>query len=49
MGWQEPAKAIAGKGAMAVISSKSNAKMRIPHNRDLYAVHNLVERFFLLL
>ncbi|ALI56572.1 hypothetical protein IMCC12053_2625 [Celeribacter marinus] len=47
VGWQEPAKAIADKGAMAVISSKSNAKMRIPHNRDLYAMLNLVEWFFL--
>ena len=37
---------IADEGAIAVIPSKSNAKVPIPHDPDLYAMRNLVERFF---
>lgn len=37
---------IADEGALAVIPSKSNAKVHIPHDPDLYAMRNLVERFF---
>jgi len=37
---------IADEGAMAVIPSKSNAKEPIPHDPELYAMRNLVERFF---
>jgi len=38
--------AIADEGAAAVIPSRSNAKMPIPHHPDIYAMRNLVERFF---
>ena len=38
--------AIADEGAIAVIPSKSNAKMPIPHDTEIYAMRNLVERFF---
>ena len=38
--------AIKNEGAIAVIPSKSNAKIFIPHDPDLYAMRNLVERFF---
>ncbi|TNE63415.1 MAG: hypothetical protein EP336_17485 [Rhodobacteraceae bacterium] len=38
--------AIANEGAVAVIPSKSNARVPIPHDQDLYAMRNLVERFF---
>ena len=38
--------AIADEGAVAVIPSKSNAKMPIPHDTEIYAMRNLVERFF---
>ena len=34
------------KGAIAVIPSKSNAGIRIPHDPGIYAQRNLVERFF---
>lgn len=37
---------IADEGAIAVIPSKSNAKIPIPHDPELYAMRNLVERFF---
>jgi len=37
---------IADEGAVAVISSKSNAKKPIPHDRNLYAMRNIVECFF---
>ena len=37
---------IADEGAIAVIPTKSNAKVPIPHDPDLYAMRNLVERFF---
>jgi transposase len=37
---------IANEGALAVIPSKSNAKVYIPHDPDLYAMRNLFERFF---
>jgi len=37
---------IADRGALAVIPSKSNAKEPVPHDPDLYAMRNLVERFF---
>jgi len=37
---------IADEGALAVIPSKSNAKIPIPHDPNLYAMRNVVERFF---
>ncbi len=39
-------KAIADEGALAVIPTKSNAKKPIPHDKNLYAMRNIVERFF---
>jgi transposase len=37
---------IADEGALAVIPSKSNAKTPTPHDPNLYAMRNIVERFF---
>jgi transposase len=37
---------IADKSALAVIPSKSNARKPIPRDRNLYAMRNIVERFF---
>ena len=37
---------IADEGALAVIPSKSNARKPIPHDKNLYAMRNIVERFF---
>jgi len=37
---------IADEGALAVIPSKSNARKPIPHDPNLYAQRNIVERFF---
>jgi len=37
---------IADEGAVAVIPSKFNAKVPVPHDPNLYAMRNLVERFF---
>lgn len=37
---------IADEGALAVIPSKSNARNPIPHDQSLYAMRNIVERFF---
>jgi transposase len=37
---------IADEGAVAVIPSKSNALKPIPHDPNLYAKRNIVERFF---
>ncbi len=37
---------IADEGAVAVIPSKSNARRPIPHDKPLYAMRNIVERFF---
>lgn len=37
---------IADKGALAVIPSKLNAKIPIPHDENLYRMRNIVERFF---
>ncbi len=37
---------IADEGALPVISSKSNARMPIPHDKNLYTMRNIVERFF---
>ena len=37
---------IEDEGALAVIPSKSNAKKPIPHDKNLYAMRNIVERFF---
>lgn len=37
---------IADEGALAAIPSKSNAKAPIPHDPNLYAMRNVVERFF---
>ena len=37
---------IADEGALAVIPSKSNARKPIPHDPNLYARRNIVERFF---
>lgn len=39
-------KRIADEGALAVIPSKSNARNPIPHDANLYAMRNIVERFF---
>ena len=38
--------AIDDEGAVAVIPSKFNAKVPIQHDPNLYAMRNLVERFF---
>ena len=38
--------AIEDEGAVAVIPSKSNARISIPHDPEIYAMRNLVERFF---
>ena len=37
---------IADEGPLAVIPSRSNARVPIPHDPNLYAMRNLVERFF---
>jgi transposase len=37
---------IADEGALAVIPSKSNARHPIPHDKNLYRMRNIVERFF---
>ena len=37
---------IADEGALAVIPSKSNARKPVPHDENLYAMRNIVERFF---
>jgi transposase len=37
---------IADEGALAVIPSKSNARRPIAHDENLYAMRNIVERFF---
>lgn len=37
---------IADEGALAVIPSKSNARTPIQHDTNLYAMRNVVERFF---
>lgn len=37
---------IADGGSIAVIPSKSNARMPIQHDRNIYAMRNIVERFF---
>ena len=37
---------IADEGALAVIPSKSNERRPIPHDANLYAQRNVVERFF---
>ena len=37
---------IEDEGALAVIPSKSNARKPIPHDKNLYAMRNIVERFF---
>lgn len=37
---------IADEAALAVIPSKSNARNPIPHDKPLYAMRNIVERFF---
>ena len=37
---------IAAEGALAVIPSKHNARHPIPHDPSLYAMRNIVERFF---
>jgi transposase len=37
---------IADEAALAVIPSKSNARHPIPHDPNLYAARNIVERFF---
>lgn len=38
--------AIAEEGALAVIPAKSNARKPVPHDTNLYAMRNIVERFF---
>ena len=37
---------IADEGALAVIPPKSNARKPVPHDKNLYAMRNIVERFF---
>ncbi len=37
---------ITDQGALAVIPTKSNAKKQIPHDKSLYRMRNIVERFF---
>jgi transposase len=37
---------IADEGALAVIPSKSNARKPISHDKNLYRMRNIVERFF---
>ena len=37
---------IADEGALAVIPSKSNERQPTPHDANLYAQRNVVERFF---
>jgi len=37
---------IADQGALAVIPTQSNAKNPIPHDKALYRMRNIVERFF---
>lgn len=37
---------IADEGALAVIPAKSNARKPVPHDAGLYAMRNIVERFF---
>lgn len=37
---------IADEGALAVIPAKSNARNPVPHDTRLYAMRNIVERFF---
>jgi len=37
---------IADQGSLAVIPTKSNARKPIPHNKGLYRMHKIVERFF---
>ena len=34
------------EGALAIIPSKSNARKLIQHDKNLYAMRNIVERFF---
>ncbi len=38
--------AAADEGALAVIPSKRTARRPIPHDENLYAMRNIVERFF---
>jgi len=37
---------IADEGALAVIPAKANARNPVPHDAKLYAMRNIVERFF---
>ena len=37
---------IADEGALCVVPAKSNARKPIPHDPNLYAMRNIVERFF---
>ncbi len=37
---------ITDEGALAVIPSKSNARKPVAHDKNLYAMRNIVERFF---
>lgn len=45
-GSKEIRQRIADMDAEAVIPTKSNAKNPIPHDQKLYAMRNIVERFF---
>jgi len=45
-GSQKIRQQIADEGALAVIPSKSNARNPIPHDTNIYAMRNNVERFF---
>ena len=37
---------VTDEGALCVVPSKSNAREPIPHDTNLYAMRNIVERFF---
>ncbi len=37
---------IADEGALCVVPAKSNARNPAPHDANLYAMRNIVERFF---
>ncbi|VAV92467.1 Mobile element protein, partial [hydrothermal vent metagenome] len=37
---------VADEGALCVVPSKSNARKPIPHDTNLYAMRDIVERFF---
>ena len=45
--WEKsPLAIIAEEGALCVVPAKSNARNPEPHDANLYAMRNIVERFF---